>query len=92
MFWTSSLCTLKVLFIADNTILNYPLTSLILSVVYCQFYKATLAHTKREARDYLVIVSTLACNKEDCSWVLQSEERIKEASRNSTIWWKECLL
>ena len=36
----------KALFIADNAISNNPLTSLILSVVYCQFYKATLAPPK----------------------------------------------
>ena len=36
--------------------------------------------------------SSLAHNKGDNSWVLQSEERIKEASRNSTIWCEECLL
>ena len=40
--------TLKVLFIADKAISNYSLTSLILGVVYCLFYKARLAHTQSE--------------------------------------------
>jgi len=31
----------------DNTISNYPLSSLILRVVYSQFCKARLAHRKR---------------------------------------------
>ena len=36
--------TPKALFIANNPISNHSLTSLILRVVYCQFYKAMLAH------------------------------------------------
>ena len=40
--------------------------------------------------------SSLACNKGDYSWFLQSEIRIQEASAycmwNSTIWHEECLL
>ena len=36
--------------------------------------------------------SSIACSKGDYSWVLQSEEKIKEASRNSTIWCEEHLL
>ena len=36
--------------------------------------------------------SSLACSKEDYSWVLQREERIKEASRNSTVGCEERLL
>ena len=49
MSCTLLLCTLKALFIADNTISNYPLTCLIL---YCQFCKTRLVCTKWEIQDY----------------------------------------
>ena len=47
MSCTSSLCTSKALFIADNTISNYSLTSLILRVVYCLQSQAC-THTRRK--------------------------------------------
>jgi len=82
MSCTSSLCTPKALFIADNTISNYPLTCLILRVVYCQFRKVRLAHTKQERlRDYCIWPLTLgpqcelACNKGDYSWVCRVKEK-----------------
>ena len=55
------ICTLKALFIADNTVSNYYLTHLIIRVVYCQFWKARLAHTqsKRVLRLFTFYLLTL---------------------------------
>ena len=55
LFATSSLSTPKALSIPDNTVSNYPPTCLILRVVYYQFCKARLAHTKRESLDTICI-------------------------------------
>ena len=71
---------------------HHSLTSLIHRVVYCQFCKARHAHTKRESLETMILVTfdpgtsvhkanIIARNKGDYSWMLPSEERIKEASR-----------
>ena len=49
------LCTPNALFIADNAVSNY---FLILRVVYCQFYKARLAHTKGESPETILHVTS----------------------------------
>ena len=94
MSYTLLLCTLKALFIADHAISNYPLTVLILTVVSSHI----CMHKAKESQDYLHVTfgpgtyvriashtSSIGCNKGDCSWVLQNEERIKEASRSCKI-------